>query len=61
MNRIKKLRKKSGLTQKQLAKKIGVNTVTLSRYETGDRKPKIDKLLKMSKIFGVKLEYLLPE
>lgn len=61
MNRIKKLRKESGFTQAQLAKKIGVNAVTLSRYETGNRKPKVDKLVKMSKVFGVKLEYLLSE
>ena len=61
MNRIKKLRKEAGLTQAQLASKIGVNAVTLSRYETGDRNPKVDKLVKMSKVFGVKLEYLLSE
>lgn len=58
MERIKELRKEKGLTQAELAKLIGVNPVTLSRYETGDRKPKIDKLEKMAEIFGVTPSYI---
>lgn len=60
MNKIKELRKEAGLTQAELASKIGVNTVTLSRYETGNRNPKLDKLIKISKVFDIKLEELLP-
>lgn len=37
MNRIKELRKKKGVTQKQVADDTGISFVTLSRYETGKR------------------------
>lgn len=59
MSRIKELRKEKGLTQEQLAKMIGINPVTLSRYETGDRNPKLDKLLIMSRIFEAQVDYIL--
>lgn len=55
---IKRLRERDNLTQIELADLIGVNPVTLSRYETGDRKPKIDKLEKMAEVFGVTVNYL---
>lgn len=59
MNRIAELRKEQGMTQKELADKINVNYVTLSRYENGERNPKIDKLDKMADIFGVTVEYII--
>lgn len=46
------------MTQAELADYLGVNTVTLSRYETGDRNPKIDKLEKMSDLFHVSIDYI---
>lgn len=58
MNRIKELRTKNGMTQVELAKIIGVNPVTLSRYESDDRNPKIDKLEKMAEVFNVSVDYL---
>lgn len=58
MNRIQELRKEAGFTQKQLADKLGVNTVTISRYETGDRNPKFDKLKKLSELFLVSIDYI---
>lgn len=61
MNRIQELRKEAGLTQVELAKKIGVNTVTLSRYENGERNPKIDKLEKMAEIFTASISYITGE
>ena len=36
---IKELRKKLGLTQQELADKIGVARVTIARWETGQKKP----------------------
>lgn len=58
MNRIQELRKESNMTQATLAKEIGVNPVTLSRYENGDRNPKVDKLQAMADIFHVSIDYL---
>lgn len=57
-DRIKKMRKQKKLSQEELASLIGVNLVTLSRYETGDRNPKLDKLVAMSQIFNVNVEYI---
>lgn len=37
---IKALRAKLGLTQAQMAARIGTTVTTISRWETGDRKPK---------------------
>lgn len=58
MNRIKELRISNGMTQAELAEQIGINSVTLARYESSDRNPKIDKLEKMSEIFGVSVAYI---
>lgn len=61
MNRIKELRKDAGLTQKEFAKIIGITDASISKYENGDMIPKIDKLEKMSDIFGVTVEYITGE
>ncbi|MGM0259677.1 helix-turn-helix domain-containing protein [Enterococcus sp. AZ102] len=60
-NRIKELRTALGMTQAELAEKIGVNSITLSRYENNLRKPKIDKLMTMSEIFSVPVDYITGE
>lgn len=39
--KIKLYRKKSGLTQKQLAEKIGRKEITIRKYESGEREPRI--------------------
>lgn len=61
MNRIKELRKDAGLTQKEFAKIIGITDASISKYENGEMIPKIDKLEKMSDIFGVTVEYITGE
>lgn len=57
--KIKKARKKSGLTQSQLGNKLGVSASMLAQYETGKRKPKIETLLKLSEAMGVPLDELI--
>ena len=42
--RIKKYRKRAGLTQKQLAEKCGCATGTIQQYELGKREPSIAQL-----------------
>ena len=42
MNRIKELRKKVGLSQAQLANKIGISNQIISFYENNKREPKIE-------------------
>ena len=50
--RIKKARKKYGLTQKELAKKLGTTQANISQYEVGNRKPKIETLDRIAKAIG---------
>lgn len=57
-NRIKELRQKAGLTQEQLAKKVGLSEQAISYYELGKRNPKIDKWQKLADFFGVSVPYL---
>jgi len=48
---IKQLRKEKGLTQKELASKIGVAEVTIRQYETSKRKPKFENAEKLAAFF----------
>lgn len=59
-NRIKELRKKSGITQKQLSEELGIPTNTLSQYENDERTPKkIDIWERIADFFDVSIAYLL--
>jgi transcriptional regulator with XRE-family HTH domain len=58
-NRIKELRKKSGLNQTELGEKLGLKTSTVSAMEV-DRSSLTDEtIIKLSEIFGVSTDYLL--
>lgn len=55
---IKHLRTSSGLTQTALSKILGVNSTTLSNWEVGISSPDMGVLAKISKHFGVSLDFL---
>lgn len=57
--RIKTLREEKGLTQKELATYLNVDRATISGYETKGKHPDLDKLVKLAKLFGVSLDYLI--
>lgn len=57
--RLKELRDKSGMTQKEVAKKIGCTVQTYARYERGDREPDIDTLKRLADYFYVSVDYLI--
>lgn len=59
MNRIRQLRKKEGLTLQQVADAFGVGNNTLSRYETGEREPSMQFLIKLADFFDVTVDYLI--
>ena len=46
-------RNKAGLTQMQLAKKLGTTEAIVSQLEGGERKPSGDMLMKLSKLFSI--------
>lgn len=56
-NKIKVLRKTRGMTQQQLAEKLGVQRPTISNYEIGRRSPRIKELKSIANILGVSIEY----
>jgi len=51
----------SGLNQKSLAKKCGLSQSEISRYECGNRRPRLKKKLMISKILGINDHILFPE
>lgn len=56
---LKTLRLQFGLTQRDVAKKIGINTSHYSHIERGERGISILKLIKVCEIFNTTFEYLL--
>ncbi len=56
-----KLRKKSGLSQEQLAERLGVSRQAISKWEQGSAVPESEKLIAISEYFGVSLDYLLKD
>lgn len=56
--KIKEARKLAGITQKELAKQIGVSAGTLSDYESGNHEPKSDVLCSIADICGVTIDFL---
>lgn len=58
-NVLKKLRQQEGLTQQQLANKLGVTKSVISYYELQERYPSPDVLTKLAQVFHVSTDYLL--
>lgn len=58
MEKLKKLRKARGLTQKQLGEMCGVSESTINRIETGARKPSYELTLKLSRALGCSVDSL---
>ncbi len=53
------LRKYHNLSQEELAEKIGVSRQTLSKYETGESLPDIEKSKLLADVFGVSIDDLI--
>lgn len=58
-DKILKLRKQNGLSQEELAERLGVSRQAVSRWEAGSTQPDAFNLLQLSKLFGVTADYLL--
>lgn len=56
---ILQLRKALGLSQEQLAEQVGVSRQSISKWETGQSVPELDKLVALSRVFGVSTDTLL--
>lgn len=53
------LRKINNMSQEDLASQIGVSRQTLSKYETGESLPDIDKCSALAKVFGITVDDLI--
>ncbi len=58
-NRIRFLRIKNNLTQKELSEKLGVSVVSISCWENGSKFPSLNALISIAKTFNVSTDYLL--
>ena len=52
-------RKALGLSQEQLAEQMGVSRQSVSKWETGQSDPDLDKLISLSRSFGISTDELL--
>ena len=59
--KIQKLRKEAGLSQEKLSYQLGVSRQAISKWERDNGYPETEKIVRMSKIFNVTLDYLLNE
>lgn len=53
------LRKANSLTQEQLAEKLDVSRQSISKWESGQATPELEKIVVMSTVFNVTTDYLL--
>lgn len=58
-SRLKQLRQARSITQKELAKRLGLTKSVISAYETDIRTPSFDTLLHIAAFFNVTTDYLL--
>lgn len=54
-------RKEAGLSQEQLASRLNISRQAVSRWETGEATPETEKIIQLSRLFGVSTDYLLLE
>lgn len=56
---LKKIRKDNNLSQEQLAEKLGVSRQAISKWESGQAYPEMDKIIQLSKMFDLNIDDLL--
>lgn len=55
------LRKKCGWSQEELAEQLDISRQSVSKWESGTSVPDLDRIIRMSEIFGVSTDYLLKD
>jgi transcriptional regulator with XRE-family HTH domain len=58
MKKLAELRKSKDLTQEELAEELGISASSIAMYETGNRRPPLNKAKKIADYFGVGIEEL---
>lgn len=57
-DRLTLMREKAGITQGELANRIGVTQSAIAYYESGKREPSVQVAIKIAQYFGVSVEWL---
>ena len=57
--RLRYLREKLSISQRDVARKLGVSPSLISGYETGERTPSVEVLLQLSYLYKCSVDYLL--
>jgi len=57
--RLREVRMRNGLTQQQMADKLGISLNAYQKYEQAERSPSLECLVSIADIFDVSLDYLL--
>lgn len=57
--RLREIRKSKNISQLKLAMDLNMAQHTISRYETGEREPGINELIKIADYFNISVDYLL--
>ena len=60
-DKITALRKKAGWSQEELAEQLGVTRQSVSKWEGAQSVPDLDKVVQMSRLFGVTTDFLLKD
>lgn len=60
-DKILMLRKKLGYSQEELASQLNVSRQSISKWEQAQSVPEMDKVIKLSELFGVSIDYLLKD
>ena len=60
-NRLRQMRKEKGMSQEKFGKLLGLSKQVLSKYETYQRIPKINKVIEFATILGVSVSYMAGE
>ena len=58
-NRLIELRKSRGLSQEELAEKLGLSRQAVSKWERAESSPDIDNIMALSKLYGISVDELL--
>lgn len=56
--RIKELRKETGLSQEKVAQELSMYVTTYRRYESGERELPMEVAVRIADYYGVSLDYL---
>ncbi|MBR7122703.1 MAG: helix-turn-helix transcriptional regulator [Oscillospiraceae bacterium] len=57
--RLREIRRAKGISQLKLAMDLNTTQNTISRYETGEREPGINELIKLADYFNISVDYLI--